>query len=151
MLILNLNPAPRWVELMTGVRVHLRPMCNAFMLRARMQTEVIAAAEGDDQQGHAIALAKAVFEAAVIEWEGIGDEAGAVIGPSPAAISALLDHYAPYEAFCAEYFHPWLVVDAEKNGSAPSLNGTSAVAQTIAVPAIPSAKPAQGLKKPRTA
>lgn len=143
MLTLTLNKGPIWIDLMPGVRAHLRPMCNAFMLRAQMDPLVIEIAEEEGQSGHSVAIAKSIFEAALIEWEGIGDEAGEILAPSPDAISALLDMYAPYEAFCEHYFHPWLAVDAEKNDFAPSLNGTSAAAQTIAVPATESVLPAQ--------
>lgn len=151
MLSLNLNPAPHWLDLMPGVRVHLRPMCSAFMLRARMHPDVISAGAANDMGGHSVAMAKAVFEAAVITWEGVGDQHGTPIPPSAEAIFALLDMRDPYDVFCDQYFHPWLDGDAEKNGSAPSLNGTSAVAQTTAVPATGSAKPARGGKMRRKA
>ncbi|MDN5786910.1 hypothetical protein [Pseudorhodobacter sp.] len=151
MLTLNLAAAPVWIDLMPGVRVHLRPMCNAFLLRAQSQPGVLAAIEAEDREAHSVAQAAAVFEAAVIEWEGVGDRDGAVIPPSPAAIAALMDMYKPYSAFLEQYFHPWLVVDAEKNGSAPSLNGTSAAAQSIAVPATQSVKTARGTKTRRRA
>jgi len=132
MLALNLNPAPHWIDLLPGVRAKMRPMCSAFMARAQMSADVSAA---EDAADHSVAIAKAVFDAAVIEWEGVGDASGTVLPPAPAAISALLDMRAPYQAFCALYFHPWLAADAEKNGSAPLPNGTLGMAQSIAVPA----------------
>lgn len=152
MLSLKLNAQPVWLTLMPEakppVRAQLRPMCSAFMVRARMHPEVSAC---EDSATHSVVLTKVVFETAVIAWEGVGDEAGVVIDPSPEAVSALLDMHEPYEAFCRDYFHPWLAVDAEKNGSAPSLNGTSAAAQTIAVPVKPSARTARAPKTRRKA
>ena len=89
---------------------------------------------GDDNARGA-ALLKALARVAIIDWEGIGDEAGAAIPPSPERIDALLDLYPAFRAFETGYFLPALVLDAEKNASAPAPNGTSAAAPSTAAAA----------------
>ena len=83
----------------------------------------------------AIALAKAIAERVILEWEGVGDADGEPIEPSPEAIDALLDVYPIWEAFQIGYVAKGLLVVAEKNASAPSPNGTSAGATDTAPPA----------------
>jgi len=148
MLRLSLTRQPEWLTLLPGVRVLLRPMCTAIFIRAQVSPGV---AEAGDAGSYSAALTTAIAAAAIIEWEGVfdadwtgnsPDESGPPLAVTPDAVAALLDVYAAYQAFSAGYVAPWLAVDAEKNGSAPSLNGTSAAAQTIAVPATASAPPA---------
>ena len=80
-------------------------------------------------------MLKALARVAIVDWEGIGDEAGAPIPPSPERIDALLDLYPAFRAFETAYFLPALVLDAEKNASAPAPNGTSAAAPSTAAAA----------------
>jgi hypothetical protein len=89
---------------------------------------------GDDNARGA-ALLKALARATIIDWEGIGDEAGTPIPPTPERIDALLDLYPVFRAFETAYFLPALVLDAEKNASAPAPNGTSAAAPNTAAAA----------------
>ena len=66
---------------------------------------------------------------------GVGDEAGNLMPVSPAGIDALLEIWPVFEAFQAQYVAPGLMLDAEKNASAPSPTGPSAVATDTARPA----------------
>ena len=59
---------------------------------------------------------------------------GKPIDPSPEAIDALLDVWPIFEAFQLTYVSKGLLLEAEKNGSAPSPNGISAGATSIADP-----------------
>jgi hypothetical protein len=55
----------------------------------------------------------------------------------PAGIDALLEVQPIFEAFQAIYVAKGLLLDAEKNASAPSPSGTSAGATATAQPANP--------------
>lgn len=146
MLRLKLNAQPEWLTLMPGVRVLLRPMSSAIFIRAQVSPEVIAA---EDRIDRSVAFTKAIAAAAIVEWQGVFDADSDADDPpqplpvTPEAVSALLDIRAAYDAISDGYTLPWLVVSEEKNGSAPSSNGTSAAAQTIAVPATVSAPSAR--------
>ena len=49
MLTLDLTHAPRWIELIPGLRVQLRPLTTALMVAARADSALdLAAAAGDD-------------------------------------------------------------------------------------------------------
>ncbi|QJP14675.1 hypothetical protein G3545_14095 [Starkeya sp. ORNL1] len=83
-----------------------------------------------------VALIKAFARASIIGWKGV-----AMVGsdedvpPWPEGIDALMETYPLGDVFREEYVVPALLLVAEKNGSAPSPNGTSAAAQPIVPPA----------------
>jgi hypothetical protein len=70
-----------------------------------------------------------------LDWEGVGDEAGNLMPVSPAGIDALLEIWPVFEAFQAQYVARGLMLDQEKNASAPSPIGPSAGAMVTARPA----------------
>ncbi|SEM62874.1 hypothetical protein SAMN05192583_0890 [Sphingomonas gellani] len=78
------------------------------------------------------------------------DAEGKVTGVEPGSISAFLTEPRLVEAADREYVLPWSERDAEKNGFAPSLNGTSAGATpgqgTATSPAKRGRKGAAGTK-----
>ena len=80
-------------------------------------------------------MAKAVARRAVLDWEGVGDVAGDAVSVSPEGIDALLEIWPVFEAFQTQYVAKGLILDAEKNVSAPLPNGPSAGATGIAPPA----------------
>lgn len=141
MLRLELDAQPRWVELLPGVRLLLRPLGTALMMAARADVAGCEAEAGPEAA--AVALAKAVARRAVVDWEGVGDADGAPLPVTPAGVDALLELLPAYEAFSRLYLARGLLLDAEKNGSAPSLSGTSAGAGSSAqaadgsVPTVP--------------
>jgi len=51
----------------------------------------------------ALAMAKAVGRRAVLDWEGVGDDAGDVIPVSPEGVDALLEIWPVFEAFQTQY------------------------------------------------
>ena len=133
MIRLDLKREPYWLDLAPRVRIRVRPCTTALVMAAR--AGMTTSDEADDDNARGAALLKALAQAAILDWEGIGDEAGAPIPPSPERIDALLDLYPAFRAFETAYFLPALVLDAEKNASAPAPNGTSAAAPSTAAAA----------------
>jgi hypothetical protein len=139
MLTLDLSNAPRWVDLIPGLRVQLRPLTTALMVAARADPTLdLAAAEGEDAvptEALALTMAKALARQAILDWEGVGDAEGQPLPVSPAAIDALLDIWPVFEAFQTIYVSKGLLLDAEKNVSPPLPIGSSAGAIATAPPA----------------
>ena len=148
MLTLDLTNAPRWVELIPGLRVHLRPLTTALMVAARADPALdLAVAAGDDMptttEALALTMAKALARQAILDWEGVGDVDGHPLPVSPAAIDALLDIWQVFEAFQTIYVSKGLLLDAEKNVSPPLPIGSSAGASATARPAKARARTAR--------
>ena len=135
MLTLDLTNAPQWCDLIPGVRVRLRPLTTALMVAARGDPAIADLPEGAATEEAALAMAKALARRAILEWEGIGDADGSPINPGPEAIDALLDLWPAFEAFQTQYVAKALLLDAEKNGSAPLPTGPSVGAKATARPA----------------
>jgi hypothetical protein len=133
MIRLDLKREPYWLDLAPSVRIRVRPCTTALVMAAR--ASMTASGEGDDDNARGAAMLKALARVAIVDWKGIGDEAGAAIPPSPERIEALLDLYPAFRAFETGYFLPALVLDEEKNASAPAPNGTSAAAPNTATAA----------------
>jgi hypothetical protein len=135
MLRLNLASEPDWLDLGHGVRVHVLPCTSGVMAAARGSDAVEAlVAAGASEPELALALAKGIASIALLEWEGIGDADGSPIPVSPEAASALMDVWPLFEAFQARYVAKGLLLDQEKNVSAPSPSGTSEGATATAKP-----------------
>ena len=133
MLRLNLASEPEWLDLCHGVRVRVVPCTSAIMAAARGSDTVEAlVAAGASEAELALALAKAMAGIAIIDWEGVGDADGNAAPVTPAGIDALLEVWPIFEAFQAIYVSKGLLLDAEKNVSAPSPTGTSAGATATA-------------------
>ena len=135
MLTLDLTNAPRWLDLLPGVRLQLRPLTTALMVSARSDAAIQALPPEAGPEELAMIMAKAVARRAVLDWEGVGDDAGNIIPVSPEGINALLEIWPVFEAFQTQYVAKGLILDAEKNVSAPLPNGPSAGATDIAPPA----------------
>lgn len=143
MLTLDLSNEPRWHELAPGVRVQLRPLTTALMVATRSDPDVEAFPDGTSDEERALIFAKALARRAVLDWEGVGDADGNVIDPSPQTIDALLDIWPIFEAFQLVYVSKGLLLEQEKNVSAPSPTGSSAGATATARPARKAAKTAR--------
>jgi hypothetical protein len=137
MLRLDLSNAPHWLDLMPDLRVHLTPLTTALMVAARNDAAVTALSEDVSDEERALVFAKAIAKIAILDWEGVGDVDGHTIPVSPEGIDALLDIYPVFEAFQLCYVSKGLLMDAEKNVSAPLPNGSSVGAQATAPPASP--------------
>ena len=153
MLTLDLSNEPRWHDLAPGVRVQLRPLTTALMVATRSDpdveavpdetSDVEAVPEASNDETRALIFAKALARRAVLDWEGVGDADGNVIAPSPAAIDALLNIWPIFEAFQLIYVSKGLLLEQEKNVSAPSPTGSSAGATATARPARKAVKTAR--------
>lgn len=144
MIRLNLTAAPEWLELAPGLRLQVAPLTTALMVSARADATLEALPEEASQEELALAMAKSVARRAVLDWEGVGDAMGTIVHVSPDGIDALLEIWPVFEAFQTQYVARGLLLDAEKNASAPSPNGPSAGATAIARPAkgaAPTARP----------
>jgi hypothetical protein len=142
MIRLNLTNRPEWLDLLPGLRVLVAPLTTALMVSARSDGSVAALPDGATTEEAALAMAKALARRTILEREGIGDADGNPIDPSPEAIDALIDLWPAFEAFQTLYVAKALLLDAEKNASAPLPSGTSAGATATARPvaqAVPTA------------
>ena len=143
MIHLDLNNEPAWLELGHGVRLHLHPLTTAMMVASRNDPAVAALDEDATDEASALVFAKALARNAVLDWEGVGDADGNTIPVSPEGIDALLDVWPLFEAFQTKYVAKGLVLDAEKNASAPLPNGSSAGVMDIAGPVKANARTAR--------
>lgn len=144
MIRLNLTATPEWLDLAPGLRLLVAPLTTALMVSARADLAVETLPEGATQEEMALAMAKSVARRAVLEWEGVGDDAGNLLTVSPEGIDALLDIWPVFEAFQTQYVARGLLLDQEKNASAPLPSGTSAGASDTVPPA-----PATALTAPQ--
>ena len=135
MIRLNMTATPQWLDLAPGLRLLVGPLTTALMVSARADPAIEALPEGATQEELALAMAKAVARRAVLDWEGVGDDSGDAVPVSPEGIDALLEIWPVFEAFQTKYVARGLILDAEKNVSAPSPSGHSAGATGIARPA----------------
>lgn len=149
MLKLNLTNTPTWLMLAPGLQLHLAPLSTALMVAARADPLIEDMPETASTEELALAMAKAVARRAVLDWEGVGDADGNVVPVSPEGIDALLEIWPIFEAFQTEYISKGLLLDAEKNVSAPLPNGSSAGAQTTVTRAKASARTARQSKTDR--
>ncbi len=144
MLRLDLSSLPHWFDLAHGVRLQLRPLTTALMVAARHDPAVVGLPDTSLDEERAVAFARALARLAVLDWQGVGDAEGAPIDPSQTSIDALLDIWPIFEAFQIGYVSKGLLLDAEKNASAPSPTGFSAGASAIVSPVpdtAPTARP----------
>jgi hypothetical protein len=105
------------------------------MVYARADAALEALPEDASPEELALVMAKSVARRAVLDWEGVGDDAGDIIPVSPDGIDALLEIWPVFEAFQTQYVARGLILDAEKNVSALSPIGPSAGATGTAAPA----------------
>jgi hypothetical protein len=144
MLRLNLAREPYWLDLGHGVRLHVEPLTTALMMAARADPAVEALPETAGQDQLALTMAQAVARRAVLGWEGVGDAEGNPLPVTPEGVMALLEVWPIFEAFQLAYVAKGLVLEQEKNVSAPSPSGTSAGATATAKPARRRARTARG-------
>lgn len=140
MIRLDLDPQPYWLDIVPGVRFRLAPVGTAVITAARRDPAVMALPEDAPDEQAALAMARAIGAVAILEWEGIADAGGYPVPPTRENVAAVMDIYPIFERFQLEYVAKGLVLESEKNGSAPSPNGTSEGAPDTVPPARRSAK-----------
>ena len=134
MIRLNLTATPQWLILAPGLRLLVGPLTTALMVSARADMAIESLSDTATTEELALAMAKAVARRAILDWVGVGDEDGNVVAVTPEGIDALLEIWPVFEAFQTGYVAKGLILDAEKNVSAPSPSGPSAGATGIAPP-----------------
>jgi hypothetical protein len=144
MIRLDIDPQPRWIEPVAGVRLQVLPITATVIRRAQA-----ALAEVDDIDTSAsdpawqVEFGKALARQVIVAWDGICGADDKPLPVTPEAINALLDMHPIHECFRLLVLMPALVLVSEGNGSAPSPDGSSAGAPTIAAPATASAPTAR--------
>lgn len=124
---------PYWLDLLPGVRIKVRPLTVAAIIAARQAAaEAMKTAADDGIFLGSAAFTRSVARWGILEWEGVGDAAGAPVEPTPENIDALLEHWQAFDAVDRLYVAPALIGIDEKNASSLSPNGTSAGAKPIA-------------------
>ena len=135
MIRLNMTTDARWVDLLPGLRLVVWPVTTTIMAAARADAALNDHDDDSPREMLAVTMAQAVARRIVADWTGVGDDDGNPLPVTPEGIDALLNIWPVFEAFQEKVLGPYLVLDAEKNGSAPSPNGISAGASDIAQPA----------------
>ncbi|MFN3727524.1 MAG: hypothetical protein ACK4SZ_14610 [Allosphingosinicella sp.] len=136
MIRLDLSREPRWLDLGHGVRLRVGPLTTALMAAARSDPAVTSLPEGASNETIAVVMAKALARLVVEDWEGVGDAEGTPVPVTPEGIDALLDILPLFESFQLRYVSKGLLLEAEKNDSAPLPSGISAGATSIADPVM---------------
>ena len=132
---LALSPESEWVDLGRGVRVRVRPITTALVYAARKDPAIADLPAGADQEQIALVMGQSIARLSIVEWDGVGNEDGEVIDPTPETISALMDIWPLCQSFMRQCVDPVFTAEAEKKGSAPSPSGSSAGAPPTATPA----------------
>ena len=138
MIRIELSPEPQWLDLGHGVRLKLLPLTTALMVATRADPAVQDLDPEASNDARAAIFAGALARRAIVDWEGVGDAEGKVLAVNPEGIDALLSLWPIFEAFNLQYVSRGMLLDAEKNASAPSPTGTS----VGATPTAPRATPA---------
>lgn len=153
----------RWLEPLPGVRIRVAPITRATWREARRAAAAAlrasgetgeAAISGENAEAAGDEMSRVLIERGIIEWEGVADQDGAPLPVTPEAIALLLDDPARFDAIDQAYILPWLLRDAEGNGSAGSPNGISTKATPARITASRRAKRggrAKGAANARTA
>ena len=142
MIRINLSPEPQWLDLGHGVRLQLLPLTTTLMVATRSDPAVQYLDTEANNDERAAIFAGALARRAVVDWEGVGDAEGNVLPVTPEGINALLSLWPIFEAFNLHYVSRGMLLDSEKNGSAPLPTGTSVGATAIARPAAPNVQTA---------
>jgi hypothetical protein len=100
-----------WLDLISGVRVHVRPASTALVMAARVE----ALKEDAEPALRSTALIKRLAQLAILEWDGVGGEDGEALPVTPEGIYALMDLWPIAEAFERLYLGPALLLEQEKN------------------------------------
>lgn len=132
---LALSPEAEWFDLGRGVRVRVRPITTALIYAARKDPALADLPAGTDQEQIALVMGQSIARLSIVEWDGVGNEDGEVIDPTPETISALMDIWPLCQSFMRQCVDPVFTAETEKKGSAPSPSGSSAGAPPTATPA----------------
>lgn len=113
--------------LISGVRMAFRPIDDDGFDEAKAAM-VAALAESGDEAAALKAAQRVLLRRGIALWQGIGDRDGKPIPPSPEAIESAIRDPRIADPAAGVYVTPFLLWDAEGNGSAGSPSGTGAAA-----------------------
>ena len=152
-------PKSEWLQIL-GARVLFRPIGRKAWREAQKAAAKVLRPTGDDQEVDEAALMEeagdalsyALISAGIEDWEGVGDENGEPVKPTPEYIDMFLSDPMRFQAADAIYVGPYMARMREKNGLSPALNGISAEAMPEHDTATSPAQPdkASGAKAART-
>jgi hypothetical protein len=124
MIRLNLTATPEWLDLAPDLRLLVGPLTTALMVAACADPAIEACRKAPRKRHWRS------------PWQKPSHAAPCWIGRAWAeGIDALLEIWPVFEAFQTQYVAKGLILDAEKNVSAPSPTGPSAEATDTARPA----------------
>lgn len=174
MLTLKLPMAPEAWELGSGVSITMRPLGPGLIERVHVELRAImtrALAGEDLLEGIPVTAAAipdieseagkealrslffyiSIAIAGIMEWEGVGDEEGNPVKPTPEKIAILLlSQNTIFEAFRQKFAEGWGALEQEGNASGPLQNGRSVTAPNTAKTVKNSARRARTGKKTKT-
>ncbi len=135
-----------WLDLGDGQKVQCKTPSYIDLKTAEKHKNVKGAGLGKDGKPSAdaaIYMAKNLVMDTLIGWAGICDEDGNPVEYSEEGKEAFSKNLDASTQYLTAYVDRINVADAEKNASAPSLNGSTAGETTIAAAAEATAKTAQ--------
>lgn len=144
MLTLVIDREPRWIAVAEGAEVLVKPMTQGVWLSARHSEAAAEARTAADHGAWTFSIAMEIALRVIVDWKGIGDEAGKPLPVTAEGIAALMQEQEPFNRFFDAYVAPWIGLTAEKKGSAPLSDGTPEGAQNTAETAGSPAPPAPG-------
>jgi hypothetical protein len=130
--IVSTDPEDPRPFLLPGVRVRFEPIGRKAVRAAREACGLSLQEHGADWQEALDALSCTFMRRGIVEWEGIGDAEGNALAVTPESVELFIANADTFEAAHLHYVSPWIDRDREKNVSAASSNGTSAVAMAAA-------------------
>lgn len=119
MLRLGLTTDPIWIDLPGGARIQCKPPSTSTVQGVR---DALTAPQSSDEDEDAapgrppmVVWVKAVAQAAIIAWEGIGDANGKPVDVTDDAVSDLMEIAPVYSAFVESYINRAYAVADEGN------------------------------------
>ena len=114
---------PFWLDILPGVRIQFRPISVADMLvaRAAAAESLGTKVEGDLALDRSTTVAagaaftRSLALSGIVAWEGIGDDKGKPIDPTPTTVDQLLEIWPAFDAIDRLYVGPALTRLDEKN------------------------------------
>ncbi len=116
MIKLNIPREPHWITLAAGVRLQVRPATTALVMAARHAASKVAGTDTAAAGERTATLITELAKAAILAWEGVGDDKGKAAAVTPDGIAALMELWPVADAFEREYLAALYLLDAEKNG-----------------------------------
>ena len=121
MIRLGLKQEPQWLELLPGVSIRTRPFTTALFFAA--QTAMLKSdAQTENEQGpelkdamRGLAFIKGLARLAIMEWDGVVDQDGKTLSPTPETIDALMDIWQIAASFERLYARTVSEIGQEKN------------------------------------